>query len=135
MKNWNILYSKFSLYFSRFICSNNQTFTKRLKGKKLMSNYTPSMVTALQSQSWDYESASAFASEHNLSVRSVIAKIKNLDLDYTPKPKTVSTAGPRVVKADIVAAIAKALDADPDELEGLSKADARALSALLMAIR
>jgi len=100
-----------------------------------MSNYTPSMVTALQSQSWDYESASAFASEHNLSVRSVIAKIKNLDLDYTPKPKTVSTAGPRVVKADIVAAIAKALDADPDELEGLSKADARALSALLMAIR
>jgi len=100
-----------------------------------MSNYTPSMVTALQSQSWDYESASAFASEHNLSVRSVIAKIKNLDLDYTPKPKTVSTAGPRVVKADIVAAIAKALDADPDELEGLSKADGRALSALLMAIR
>jgi len=99
-----------------------------------MSNYTPTMVAALQSQSWDYESASAFAAEHNLSVRSVISKINNLDLDYTRKPKTVSTAGPRVVKADIVAAIAKALDADPDEIAGLAKADSRALSALLMAI-
>ena len=99
-----------------------------------MSNYSNSMVLALQSQSWDYESASAFAAEHNLSVRSVISKIKNLDLDYTPKPKTVSTAGPRVVKADIVDAITKALDADPDSLAGLAKADARALSALLMAI-
>jgi len=134
MKNWNILYSKFSLYFSRFICFNNQTFTQRLK-ENSMSNYTPSMVTELQSQAWDYESASAFASEHNLSVRSVISKIKNLDLDYTPKVKTVSTAGPRVLKADIVAAIAKALDADPDALSGLSKADGRALNALLMAIR
>ena len=99
-----------------------------------MSNYSTSMVTALQSQAWDYESASAFAAEHNLSVRSVISKIKNLDLDYTPKPKTVSTSGPRVVKADIVEAIAKALDADVDSIAGLAKADARALSALLMAI-
>ena len=100
-----------------------------------MSNYSTSMVTALQSQSWDYESASAFASEHNLSVRSVISKIKSLELDYTPKPKTVSTSGPRVVKADIVDSIAKALDADADELAGLAKADGRALSALLMSIR
>jgi len=100
-----------------------------------MSNYTPSMVTELQSQAWDYESAFAFAAEHNLSVRSVISKIKNLDLDYTPKVKTVSTAGPRVLKADIVAAIAKALDADPDALAGLSKADGRALNALFMAIQ
>jgi len=99
-----------------------------------MSNYSTSMVTALQSQAWDYESASAFASEHNLSVRSVISKIKSLELDYTPKPKTVSTSGPRVAKADIVSAIAKALDADPDSIAGLAKADARALSALLMAI-
>ena len=134
MKNGNILYSKISLYFSQKLCFNKLTFTQRLK-ENSMSNYTPSMVTELQSQAWDYESASAFASEHNLSVRSVISKIKNLDLDYTPKPKTVSTAGPRVVKADIVAAIAKALDADPEGLAGLSKADGRALNALLMAIR
>ena len=100
-----------------------------------MSNYTPSMVTELQSQAWDYESALAFGEAHGLSVRSVIAKIKTLDLDYTPKVKTVSTAGPRVTKADIVAAIAKALAADPDELEGLSKADAKALNALFMAIQ
>jgi len=100
-----------------------------------MSQYTSTMVTALQSQAWDYDSASAFASEHNLTVRSVIAKIKNLGLDYTPKPKTVSASGPRIAKADIVSAIAKALDADPDSIAGLAKADGRALSALLMAIR
>ena len=96
-----------------------------------MTNYSSSMVTALQSQSWDYESASAFASEHNLSVRSVISKIKNLDLDYTPKPKTVSTAGPRVRKADIVDAIALAMSINADSIRGLDKADMRALTTLL----
>jgi hypothetical protein len=131
MKFWNRIYSGFSLDFFK-----NRRHTMPVQSTKgdAMSNYSTSMVTALQSQSWDYESASAFAAEHNLSVRSVISKIKNLDLDYTPKPKTVSTAGPRVVKADIVDAITKALDADPDSLAGLAKADARALNALLMAI-
>ena len=131
MKNWNILYSEISLYFSRLICFNKLNLIR----KQTMSNYSSSMVTALQSQSWDYDSASAFASEHNLSVRSVISKIKSLDLDYTPKPKTVSTGGPRISKADLVISIAKALDADADELAGLAKADGRALSALLMSIR
>ena len=50
-----------------------------------MSNYTPTMIAEMQSAgSFTYESASAFASEHNLSVRSVISKIKNLDLDIHP---------------------------------------------------
>ena len=74
-----------------------------------MSNYSNSMVTALQSQSWDYESASAFAAEHNLSVRSVISKIKNLDLDYTPKPKAVSVGGPTIKKAELVESIRSSL--------------------------
>ena len=101
-----------------------------------MSNYTPTMIAEMQSAgSFTYESASAFADAHSLSVRSVISKVKHLGIDYTPKPKTVSTAGPRVAKADIVEAIALALDTDADSIAGLSKADARALSALLMAIR
>lgn len=130
MKNWNTIYSEISLYFSRLICSNNQTFTQRLK-VKTMSNYTPAMVTALHSQSWDYESAFAFGAEHGLSVRSVIAKIKTEKLDYTPKAKTVSTAGPRVLKADLVDAIAKSLHGDPEEVAGLLKSDFSALSTLL----
>ena len=89
------------------------------------------MVTDLQSSSWDYDSASAFASKHNLSVRSVIAKVKSLGIDYTPKPKTVSTAGPRVRKADIVDAIALAMSINADSIRGLDKADMRALTTLL----
>ena len=96
-----------------------------------MSNYTPTMITELQASSWDYESASAFASENNLSVRSVISKVKSLGLDYTPKPKTVSTAGPRVRKADIVDAIALAMSINADSIRGLDKADMRALTTLL----
>ena len=94
------------------------------------------MIAEMQSAgSFTYDSASAFAEAHSLSVRSVISKVKHLGLDYTPKPKTVSSAGPRVSKSEIVDAIAKALDADADMLAGLAKADARALSALLMSIR
>ena len=101
-----------------------------------MSNYTPTMIAEMQSAgSFTYDSATAFADAHSLSVRSVISKVKHLGLDYTPKVQTVSTAGPRVTKAEIVTAIAKALAADPDELEGLSKADAKALNALFMAIQ
>jgi hypothetical protein len=135
MKNGNILYSKISLYFSQKLCFNKLTFTQRLK-ENSMSNYTPTMIAEMQSTgSFTYDSALAFAEAHSLSVRSVISKVKHLGLDYTPKPKTVSSAGPRVAKSEIVNAIAKALDTDADMIAGLAKADARALSALLMAIR
>jgi hypothetical protein len=98
-----------------------------------MSNYSDNMVKAMTAQSaWTFAQAEAFASEHNLSTRSVVSKIKSLGLDYTPKPKAL--AQPRFRKADTVSAIAKALDADADALAGLAKADAKALSALLMAI-
>lgn len=98
-----------------------------------MSNYSQSMVAELTKKgSWSFAEAEAFASRFNLSTRSVVSKIKSLDLDYTPKPKAL--AQPRIRKADTVAAIAKALCTDSDSLAGLAKADAAALSALLMAI-
>ena len=60
------------------------------KGNKIMSNYTPVILAAMQSQdSFDYDSASAFASAHGLSVRSVISKVKQLGISYTPKAKVV----------------------------------------------
>lgn len=104
------------------------------KGDNYMSNYSDSMVKALTSQNaWTFAQAVQFAEANNLSTRSVVSKIKSLDLGYTPKPKAASKV--RFVKADTVLAIAKALDADSDELAGLAKADANSLSALLMAIR
>jgi|TARA_R110000822_G_scaffold115897_2_gene247706 hypothetical protein len=102
------------------------------KGNKNMSNYTPVILAAMQSNdSFDYDSASAFASAHGLSVRSVISKVKHLGISYTPKVKTVSTAGPRITKADLVEAIAKAMALDVESIRGLDKADAKALNTLL----
>lgn len=99
-----------------------------------MSAYSEKMVATLTRQgSWTFAQAEAFASENNLTTRSVVSKIKSLDLAYTPKPKAASKA-PRTRKADTVAAIAKALATDSDSLSGLAKADAASLSALLMAI-
>ena len=90
------------------------------------------MIAEMQSAgSFTYESASVFAEAHSLSIRSVISKVKSLGLDYTPKPKTVSTAGPRVRKADIVDAIALAMSLNADSIRGLDKADMRALKTLL----
>ena len=99
-----------------------------------MSAYSEKMVATLTRQgSWNFAQAEAFASENNLTTRSVVSKIKSLDLAYTPKPKAASKA-PRIRKADYVVAIAKALDADSDSLAGLAKADGNSLSALLQAI-
>lgn len=100
-----------------------------------MSAYTDKMVSALQSkEQWTFADAEAFADEYSLSTRSVVSKIKSLGIGYTPKPKTVSTAGPRIRKADIVAEIATALDVDIDSIAGLDKADMRSLAALKNAI-
>jgi hypothetical protein len=99
----------------------------------IMSNYSDNMVAAMTKKgSFTFAEAEAFASENNLSTRSVVSKIKSLGLAYTPKPKAASQ--PRFRKADTVAAIAKALNTDSDSIAGLAKADAASLSALLMAI-
>ncbi len=100
-----------------------------------MSNYSQKMVKVMTAQeNWDYAKAEAFASDNNLSTRSVIAKVKSLGLDYTPKPKAES-ATPRVRKADVVGAIALALEIPVDTIAGLAKADASALGNLLVATK
>lgn len=121
----------FEILFSSDGAMGARSKTKRMT---IMSAYSDSMVATLTRQgSWTFAQAEAFASEHNLTTRSVVSKIKSLDLAYTPKPKAASKA-PRIRKADTVAAIAKALATDSDSLAGLAKADAASLSALLMAI-
>ena len=90
-----------------------------------MTAYTDKMVVEMTSAgSFTYETATTFASDHGLSVRSVISKVKNLGLPYTPKQIVKSTSGPRVTKADIVQMIADASGADFEALAGLDKADA-----------
>ena len=76
-----------------------------------MSAYTPKMENALKdSGPHSYETAQTFAHSHGLSIRSVISKIKSMGLDYTPKPKTVSSGGPTIKKTEIVEAIRSTLN-------------------------
>ena len=124
IKDWTI-----TEYFCKILPMQSSINNKR---KDNMSNYTPVILAEMQSQdSFDYDSASAFASAHGLSVRSVISKVKHLGISYTPKAKVVSTAGPRITKADLVDAIARAMALDVDSIRGLDKADAKALNTLL----
>ena len=99
-----------------------------------MSAYTDGMVTELeQAGSFSYESATAYAGLHGLSVRSVISKVKSLGLPYTPK-QTVATAGPRVTKTEIVRELEAAAGVSLESFVGLEGADVRSLKALLLAI-
>ena len=101
--------------------------------------YTEKQVVALQNAAQKFgtlngEIAGQLAADLGQSKRSVIAKIKSLDLPYQVASKPVK--GTRSTsKAEYVAAIAKALDADASELAGLEKATALALSGLLASIR
>lgn len=101
-----------------------------------MSNYTDKMVAKLtqdaSSIDLDYDYAVEFASEYNISHRSVISKIKSLGLTYTPKPK--AQAMPRVRKADLVDSIAVALNVPYDTIAGLAKSDSASLVELRNAI-
>ena len=65
-----------------------------------------------------------------ITARSVIAKAKSAGIDYTVKAKPARKKA-TATKMDLVNAIAKAVDADDGSLDGLVKAPASALSALL----
>lgn len=99
-----------------------------------MSQYTAKMEGQLREiATFNYDTAAAYASEHSLSVRSVISKVKSLGLIYHPREKVVAGT-PRIRKADVVASIATASGADLDAIAGLEKADLRSLQELLKAL-
>jgi hypothetical protein len=95
-----------------------------------MSQYTDNMVAELQRQeSWNFEQAADFAATHALSTRSVVSKIKSLEIDYTPKSITrVASDKPR--KADIIADIASSLKINQEAIEGLNRAPMLSLKEL-----
>jgi|TARA_R100000482_G_scaffold36433_1_gene12337 hypothetical protein len=101
--------------------------------------YTDTQVAALHKAAEQFgtlnsEIAGKLADDLGQSKRSVIAKIGSLGLPYAAAKRPVK--GTRATsKAEYVAAIAKALDADARDLDGLEKATARALSGLLASIR
>ena len=98
-----------------------------------MSAYSNVMVTELCASAHTYESATEFASKHNLSVRSVVSKIKSLGLEYERKVVVKAVEG-KLRKSDVVRRIETKLSLKDEALSGLGKADMEALSELLRAI-
>ena len=77
-----------------------------------------------------YDSAAALAEAMGKSTRSVIAKAKSLDLEYTPKAKP-TPKGKGVTKADLVAKVAAKLGVSTDAVDGLKGATVASLEVLL----
>ena len=102
---------------------------------KSLPNYTPEMLAVISGyDSYNKDVAVEIAALIGKSPRSVIAKIKSLGLDYTVQRPVRKDGSPITRKTDTVIAIAKALDMDALELEGLTKAPKAALEALLREI-
>jgi len=97
-------------------------------------NYTPEMVAILKAaQPIDYAKAQDLATQLDRGVRSIIAKCKREGYDYISKPAPAKKkAAP--TKADLVGAIANALNCSSDDLVGLEKATGQGLNNLLMSI-
>lgn len=98
-------------------------------------NYSDNQVEQLfESEPVSYEDCVAFAKEWGKSPRSVIAKVKSLDLEYIPKPKPAKKVSGGPTKAELVEKIESELNCS-DYLAGLEKATASALVNLLGTIK
>ena len=98
-------------------------------------NYTPEMLAVIAGyDSFNKETATEIAAKIGKSPRSVIAKIKSMGFSYAVQRPVRKAGSPITRKIDTVIAIAKALDMDALELEGLTKAPKSALEALLREI-
>ena len=119
-------------FFGKISFSNQRQSEVKLMSKSV---YTQAMCEKMASvQPLNAEVCSTLATEFGLTQRSVIAKAKSLGLDYVVKAKpTAKKVAP--TKMDIVRAIEKGLDADSGSLDGLVKATALSLDALLSNIR
>lgn len=97
--------------------------------------YTDKEVAVLQNAAEEngsitFEMAKELGRELCKTPRSIVSKIKQLDLPYTPAERAPKREK-GMTKAELVARIAENLGASEDEFEGLNKATARALGRLV----
>ena len=97
-----------------------------------MTAYTNAMVAELTNNApFNYDKAQIFAGRYNVSVRSVISKVKSLGLEYVAKaPVARKAKSDEPTKAATLGAIRKAL-ALPDREGDLTKAELSAVLANL----
>tara|TARA_R100001443_G_scaffold100987_1_gene108557 strand:+ start:130 stop:465 length:336 start_codon:yes stop_codon:yes gene_type:complete len=106
----------------------------KIKAAKAV-NYTPDMIAVIEGyDTYNQATAKEIAGIIGKSPRSVIAKIKSMGLSYAVKRRVRKDGSASVLKTDTVLAIAKALDMDALELDGLQKAPKNVLEALLREI-
>lgn len=91
-------------------------------------NYTDEMEAALvAAQPVTFEKAEELATEFGKTPRSVIAKVKNMGLDYVPR--VVAPKRPLAkTKAEVVAELEAALNVEAGAFAGLEKATSLALA-------
>jgi hypothetical protein len=82
--------------------------------------------------SFDYNSAAAFAEKHGLNIRSVIAKVRALELPYKAKDAKAPSNKPKArLKADVVASIEARLGVTLKSLEKMTLADLETLETVV----
>lgn len=97
-----------------------------------VANYSEAQVEQLKSGYQAGETVEALAAKVGKTVRSVIAKLSKEGV-YVPKEKT---AGKRhMLKAEMIAEIAKVVGASEEQLESLEKATGPALIFVLNALK
>lgn len=98
-----------------------------------MSKYTDEMIAEMKELApFTYDKAQAFATKHEISLRSVIAKVRALELPYQPKdPKVRSAARKTRAKSDIVTSIHKSLGLELASLPKMTVADLESLEKAL----
>lgn len=101
-------------------------------------NYTPEQEQEIRDASpLNLESAKALADTMGKSYRSIIAKAKNMGLDYESQPAP-SKRPAKETKSEIVAEIETALSRDDNpvaSLDGLTKSTLQALVNLRQAVK
>lgn len=96
--------------------------------------YTDEMIAKMKEiGSFNYDSAKKFAEDNGLSFRSVIAKVRALELDYQAKDPKVRSASKKKAraKADIVNAITSALGSELPSLNKMTVVDLETLESVL----
>lgn len=103
------------------------------KSKKIKAaNYTAEMVDVMRSHApLDAAKCATLAESFGKSVKSVIAKAAREGIPYNRKIRTTKTGGDIIAKQELIKAIAKATNAESEQLAGLSRSPKTTLSFLL----
>lgn len=105
--------------------------------EKVSNKYSDAMIAKMREiGSFDYNSAKAFADENGLSIRSVIAKLRALEINYQakdPKQRKTATKSAARAKAEVISSIEALVGETLASLSKMTVADLQKLETRLAA--